>query len=482
MEKISKILSEIKDIISLNSELQVTEHVSKRQRQSTFLKVVPSVFDMEFQNSVYVIVQAKERSVAVRMFTYNNKKVLNNQSTKFCSSKISSILKDIENRLLKDTYFWCPGYPESEALILPIDSILIEQLNQEIIYRSRNCARISQKLNQMCVYCLSLFDTKNDETRIVKEEQIEIVRENVYDEDIEQSKYDTDYLIQPYLEVENIKKKKRKKTDVNFEIKTINEENRKQFSCPVENCNASFKIFLGKTMQEHLSRMHGIDVENPPDHIKHTLQLNNPVDKNGITIERDPVTKRRKYKCEYENCDFVTNAITHLRHHMPMHTGEKNFCCQECGKTFKYKSDFINCRKKHKGEFNFQCSQCNKAFLTKQKLEHHTKTHTGEKPYQCPFCIFRCARPDNLNKHTKNAHGVSMKEASKLTSFDLVKEEISGNKDKNKLLDEKDGTAIDVNNDKATEIVEETVLVEVVEEICETNNDSNVLIVQTKVR
>ena len=75
-----------------------------------------------------------------------------------------------------------------------------------------------------------------------------------------------------------------------------------------------------------------------------------------------------------------------------------------------------------------------------------------------------------------------MKEASKLTSFDLVKEEISGNKDKNKLLDEKDGTAIDVNNDKATEIVEETVLLEVVEEICETNNDSNVLIVQTKVR
>ncbi len=32
----------------------------------------------------------------------------------------------------------------------------------------------------------------------------------------------------------------------------------------------------GKTMQEHLSRMHGIDVENPPDHIKHILQLNNP--------------------------------------------------------------------------------------------------------------------------------------------------------------------------------------------------------------
>ncbi len=75
-----------------------------------------------------------------------------------------------------------------------------------------------------------------------------------------------------------------------------------------------------------------------------------------------------------------------------------------------------------------------------------------------------------------------MKEASKLASFDLVKEEISGNKDKNKLLDVKDGTAIDLNNEKATEIVEETVLVEVVEEICETNNDSNVLIVQTKVR
>ncbi len=75
-----------------------------------------------------------------------------------------------------------------------------------------------------------------------------------------------------------------------------------------------------------------------------------------------------------------------------------------------------------------------------------------------------------------------MKEASILTSLDLIKEEISGNKDKNKSLDKNNGTATDVNNDKATEIVEETVVVEVVEEICETNNDSNVVIVQTKVR
>ena len=29
-------------------------------------------------------------------------------------------------------------------------------------------------------------------------------------------------------------------------------------------------------MREHMNKKHGIDVENPPDHIKRTLQLNNP--------------------------------------------------------------------------------------------------------------------------------------------------------------------------------------------------------------
>ena len=65
---------------------------------------------------------------------------------------------------------------------------------------------------------------------------------------------------------------------------------------------------------------------------------------------------------------------------------------------------------------------------------------------------------------------------------DLTREEINKNKDKNKSQEIIENNVLNINTDKANKIVEETVLVEVVEEICETNNDSNVVIVQTKVR
>ena len=65
---------------------------------------------------------------------------------------------------------------------------------------------------------------------------------------------------------------------------------------------------------------------------------------------------------------------------------------------------------------------------------------------------------------------------------DLTREEINKNKDKNKSQEIIENNVLNINTDKANKIVEETVFVEVVEEICETNNDSNVVIVQTKVR
>ncbi|XP_061747116.1 zinc finger and SCAN domain-containing protein 2-like isoform X2 [Nerophis ophidion] len=83
------------------------------------------------------------------------------------------------------------------------------------------------------------------------------------------------------------------------------------------------------------------------------------------------------------------------------HTNNKHFDCSECGRSFRWKSNFTVHMRTHTGEKPFTCSVCKKSFSTKPDMTAHMRTHTGEKPFTCSVCEKSFSRKPDMTTHMR---------------------------------------------------------------------------------
>ncbi|XP_075062807.1 zinc finger protein 653 isoform X2 [Mixophyes fleayi] len=113
------------------------------------------------------------------------------------------------------------------------------------------------------------------------------------------------------------------------------------------------------------------------------------------------------FHCPYEGCAQVYTALNSFQNHVNLvHRKGKTKVCPEagCGKRFYLSNHLRRHMIIHTGIREFICETCGKSFKRKSHLEVHRRTHTGETPLQCEVCGFQCRQRASLNWHMKK-HG-----------------------------------------------------------------------------
>lgn len=96
---------------------------------------------------------------------------------------------------------------------------------------------------------------------------------------------------------------------------------------------------------------------------------------NASTVARN-LPGSTPWLCIEEFTQVIKTACLFLfQKHQTFMTGERNYKCEYCGKTFRASSYLQNHRKIHTGEKPHNCSICSKPFRVRSDMKRHEKTH-----------------------------------------------------------------------------------------------------------
>ncbi|XP_044736228.1 zinc finger protein 239-like [Chrysoperla carnea] len=145
----------------------------------------------------------------------------------------------------------------------------------------------------------------------------------------------------------------------------------------------------------------------------------------------------KKFACSFENCKASFPKKSKLVVHERVHTNERPFVCDNCGKayisnshlkrhintthsevrpTYKCSICMLNLRsltnlRKHQArlhvngrKYQYECDECQQGFYKKSQLNAHIFSHTQKAPYTCSHCSEGFLNRASLKKHEKKSH------------------------------------------------------------------------------
>ncbi|XP_055488071.1 zinc finger protein 131 [Leucoraja erinacea] len=110
-----------------------------------------------------------------------------------------------------------------------------------------------------------------------------------------------------------------------------------------------------------------------------------------------------------EKCGRTFRLFYHFKEHLKVHSGE-NYVCHLCSKQYTRESAWKQHLSSHRDEEGGNkkprcvrkvhvCQYCDKQFDHFGHFKEHLRKHTGEKPFECPNCHERFARNSTLKCH-----------------------------------------------------------------------------------
>lgn len=182
------------------------------------------------------------------------------------------------------------------------------------------------------------------------------------------------------------------------------DEAKKLIPCP--HCD---KSFIKPFIKNHIKRIH----------TERTKTKCNSCTKQFLSeysLQRHVLREHEKVSLTTILCSICAKGFESKRDfqvHMLVHTREKPYECDYCGKTYRTSSAV----EKHIQIVHFDikpylCDICNKSFQSSTVLKIHLRIHTGEKPFSCIACKRSFSSQSALNSHAKGIH--SLKQNSKV--------------------------------------------------------------------
>ncbi|GAB0092591.1 hypothetical protein DMENIID0001_075980 [Sergentomyia squamirostris] len=123
-----------------------------------------------------------------------------------------------------------------------------------------------------------------------------------------------------------------------------------------------------------------------------------------------PMKKPKRYGCRI--CRRLFRNPYEVEVHMNSHSDARNFHCELCTKSFKYKRSLrMHIQKFHPPQPNtspktFTCPKCSTCFYSYGNLLAHIKVHSQEQqsPFVCKLCGKAFMYPFTLKRHERKDH------------------------------------------------------------------------------